>query len=356
MWSYAHAWTIGGLIAAALLGCTDPPLEIAPEWRWDAPATQSVRSMTRLDDGGAILALTGDSWSIVRLSDAGEQRWTLELPWMDLQETRWPYADASVDDTFVVSYPTGEDTCRVLRVDDQGQEVAAFDYPFKCVWLTAMPDGGFAVGTRALLEPVAQDAVILDAEGAVRTEIVAGECNVAHPCVAANDGVFFCGATYECDESGDAILGTGRPWNGLYDGEDLVWERSGEDVRGLFLGSSIALTADETLVVDVDEDGHRSIRAFARDDGTPTWDDDSDGFEGIDTMDEGTFVALWRWIETFRLREYTVDGQLQAEWTIPLDFSFAHYVGAAPDRSVLVAFLRVDDLTWGVERYQLPER
>src|SRR5688572_5378045 len=171
--------------------------------------------MSRLGDGGAVVALGGDEWTIVRLSEAGQELWDLELPWVDL--SGGPGVDERSDGTFVVSLPTGLDACRVLHVSAEGQELAAIDQSFYCLSVTSLPDGGSAIGTRLTYAAGQRQAVILGADGTAVVDVVLEDCIEAAPRVAASEGLFMSDTVSDCDESGEAISGTGRPWAGLLD-------------------------------------------------------------------------------------------------------------------------------------------
>ncbi len=341
--------TLCALVAATLFGCTDPPPEVVPEWRWEPPEGMAVKSMKRLDDGGTILSLDGDGftdvWTIVRLSEAGEVVWSVDLPWVDFQGA--PRVDVSSDRTFVVAHPTAENACRVLRLDGDGQEVDAFDYPFGCAWLAGLPDGGFAIGDGRQFE-------IRNADGTARAAIALAACDDVRDGVGADDGVFVSGVALDCAEDGKPIWETGRPWNGRFDGETLVWTRASDEGQGaVSMPSNLTLTSERFLTIDAAENGDRSIHAFDRGNGQALWVDDGGGFVGIDSIDEDSVVLLWVWIDSYRLRKYDADGTLLEEWSIPLELSSVQRVAAAPDGSVLVAF-GDPATTYAIERYQLP--
>ena len=93
-----------GMMVVLSAGCTEPPPELAPVWRWEIEPPTPVHTMVRLDDGGAILTLHGNYWKVVRLTASGVVQWEVPLP---IIREYAPSVTVAGDGTYVAVYRCG---------------------------------------------------------------------------------------------------------------------------------------------------------------------------------------------------------------------------------------------------------
>ena len=354
-----------GMMVVLSAGCTEPPPELAPVWRWEIEPLATVRSMVRLDDGGAVLTLWGSYWSVVRLGADGVVRWTVSLPVPDVL-TNGPSVAVTGDGTFVAVYPTSntpdnEPSCRAIRLDDTGSELSAFDYAYGCLDVVGAPDGGFIIGTgrRQAGEPLEpHDIVSLGPDGAIRWAVALGDCRFVSV-QAADGGQLFAGMyIQDCDPDGQPILGTTRPWLGSLEisSGELTWEHQG-DIAGSFKHTThVAPLASIVVALESDLEEATRLRGVYRTDGTEPWRIESAGrlFRRIGAVDGAHVVAGGVEDGVPMLWMYDEGGDAVGAWIVDRYFGPIAPLAAAGDRSVLV-FSATEDLSQvSVDRYQLP--
>ncbi len=358
------------LLAALSIGqmaCTgSPTYRLEPEWNWQVEPLPGGVTAVRLGDGGAVLAIAydpsnpdGDTSAIARLSSAGELMWVLPVP---VLAAYIPVVTATGDGAFIAGYPTGESTCRVIRIDGAGVELGGFDYSFRCLHVAGTADGSFVIGTggsrRGGDPPEAEmaDLVSLGPDGSVRWTFTVSQCGTAVQ-LAMTDGVVFAGGNmYECNSVGYRDPETGRPWLGAVDLDsgELLWESEGEQgIPELLLTSSVTVAGSIVVAAESDLMGTTRLRGVDRSDGSARWSVHDTHSPSVGPLDGASFIAAGGDDDGGLLAVYDVAGAEIGTWTFERYPLYTPALASAPDGSVLIPTL-FEGTRATIDRYQIP--